>query len=53
MRKLRDNIYGPNPKNCTDEGWEHCKENWMREDAVIWLENQPQNAHLRRGTPTS
>lgn len=44
VRRLRDNIYGPTPKFCTDEGWQATKHNWMRPDAVIWLENQPQNA---------
>ena len=53
VRKLRNNIYGPNPKNCSDEGWESCKANWMRPDCVIWLENQPQNAQQAPRRPSS
>ena len=43
VRGLRNNIYGPNPKYCTDDGWESTKANWMKPENVRWLEAQPQN----------
>lgn len=43
IRRLRDNIYGPNPKHCTDDGWEHTKHNWLKPENIKWLESQPQN----------
>lgn len=43
VRGLRNNIYGPNPKYCTDDGWESTKHNWMKPENVRWLEAQPQN----------
>lgn len=43
VRRLRDNIYGPDLKHCSDEGWQHTKANWMKPENVIWLESQAQN----------
>lgn len=48
VRRLRDNIYGPNPKHCTDEGWHYTKHNWMKPENIAWLEQQPQNQHEKR-----
>lgn len=49
VRKLRDNIYGSEPKYRTDAGWEHTKDNWMTPENVAWLLAQPQNQ--RNKTP--
>jgi hypothetical protein len=36
VRVLRDKVYGPS----TDAGWDACKDNWMREDSILWLKNE-------------
>jgi len=36
VRRMRDRIYGP----CTDLTWWGCKDWWMRQDEVKWLEEQ-------------
>ena len=43
VRRLRDRIYGSEPKFRTDANWEHVRNNWMKPENVKWLEAQPQN----------
>lgn len=44
VREIRDRIYGPT----TDVAWYGCKDYWMKEDEVKWLEEQCARKDLER-----
>lgn len=49
VRQLRDNVYCYDTHtHITNENWNKVKENWLKQENVDWLLNQPQNAHLKK-----
>lgn len=47
VRRLRDAVYGSEPKYRTDAGWESVRENWMKPENIEWLKRQPQNKNFQ------